>query len=85
VDALFHSLAAHARPGVAVLLTGMGSDGARGLLALRKAGWSTVAQDAATSAVDGMPRAARELGAALEVLPLDRIGPRVRRILGGPP
>lgn len=85
VDALFHSLAAHARPGVAVLLTGMGSDGARGLLALRKAGWSTVAQDAATSAVDGMPRAARELGAAREVLPLDRIGPHVRRILGGSP
>jgi two-component system response regulator WspF len=84
VDALFHSLAAHARPGVAVLLTGMGRDGASGLLALRKAGWSTVAQDA-TAVVDGMPRAARELGAAREVLPLPKIGPHVRRRLGGLP
>ena len=84
-DALFLSLAAHAPPGVAVLLTGMGRDGAEGLLALRKAGWRTIAQDAASSAVDGMPRAARELGAAQAVLPLSRIGLHLRQLLGVAP
>ena len=63
--------------GVAVLLTGMGSDGARGLLGLRGRGWHTVAQDAGSCVVYGMPKAAADLGAAAEVLPLDRIGPAV--------
>jgi chemotaxis response regulator CheB len=85
VDALFFSLASHAPPGIAVLLTGMGRDGADGLLALRKAGWRTVAQDASTSAVDGMPRAARELGAAQLALPLPQIGPYLRKQLGVAP
>jgi len=74
VDVFFES-AARCWPGVgvAVLLTGMGRDGAAGLLALRRAGWRTIAQDEATSAVWGMPRAAVELGAAELVAPLDQI------------
>src|SRR4051794_29309329 len=74
VDVFFASVARHwPRPGVAALLTGMGRDGAEGLLALRKSGWKTVAQDEATSVVWGMPRAAAELGAADQVLPLPLI------------
>jgi two-component system response regulator WspF len=74
VDVFFASVAAHwPDPGVAVLLTGMGRDGASGLLALRRGGWHTLAQDEATSVVWGMPRAAAELGAAERVLPVDRI------------
>jgi chemotaxis response regulator CheB len=67
-----------------VLLTGMGSDGAAGLLALRQAGWTTIAQDQASCVVYGMPRAAAEAGAASEVVPLDEIGARVARVLGAP-
>ncbi|MFO0783141.1 MAG: chemotaxis-specific protein-glutamate methyltransferase CheB [Phycisphaerales bacterium] len=75
VDVLFQSAAAApVQPGVAVLLTGMGRDGARGLLELRSRGWTTIAQDEATSVVWGMPGAARELGAAERVLPLGCIG-----------
>lgn len=77
VDALFHSLAARARPGVAVLLTGMGRDGAAGMRALRDRGWHTIAQDEASSVVWGMPGAAHRMGAAVEVLPLAAIGPSV--------
>src|SRR5262249_28623029 len=86
VDVFFESLAAAGvRPGVAVLLTGMGSDGARGLARLRKLGWHTIAQDEASSVVYGMPRAAAELNAAVEVLPLAQIGPAVRsRLLAVP-
>lgn len=62
---------------VAVLLTGMGRDGAAGLSALRSHGHHTLAQDEATSAVYGMPKAAAELRAATEILPLGRIGPRL--------
>jgi two-component system response regulator WspF len=76
-DVLFMSLAACIRPGVGVLLTGMGTDGADGLLRLRKAGWHTVAQDEATCVVYGMPRAAVALRAVVEVLPLPLIGPAV--------
>jgi two-component system response regulator WspF len=60
---------------VAVLLTGMGRDGAEGLKRLRERGHHTIAQDAATSAVYGMPKAAAELDAAAEILALDKIGP----------
>jgi two-component system response regulator WspF len=78
IDVLFFSLAQpHTAPRVGVLLTGMGRDGAAGLLALRKSGALTIAQDAATSVVYGMPKAAAELDAATEILPLSAIGPRV--------
>ena len=73
IDVLFAS-AARACPGAwGVLLTGMGRDGAEGLLALREGGGLTVAQDARTCAVYGMPRAADELNAASAVLPVHAI------------
>jgi len=78
VDVFFESLAvAWPRPGVAVLLTGMGSDGARGLGRLKELGWHTIAQDQETSVVYGMPRAAAERHAASETLSLSQIGPAV--------
>jgi len=78
VDVFFASLAAlWPTPGAAALLTGMGRDGAAGLLALRRAGWLTVAQDEATSIVWGMPRAAVELDAADRVLPISAVGAAV--------
>jgi two-component system chemotaxis response regulator CheB len=75
VDALLGSVAItrQARETVAVLLTGMGRDGADGLAELRAAGAWTLAQDQASSAVWGMPEAAVKLNAACEVLPLDEI------------
>jgi two-component system response regulator WspF len=74
VDVFFASVvSAWPRPGVAALLTGMGSDGARGLLLLRKAGWQTITQDQAGCIVYGMPKAAAELNAACRILPLNRI------------
>lgn len=60
-----------------VLLTGMGRDGAHGMLTIRRAGGHTIAQDAATSAIFGMPKAAIDLGAAAEVLPASQIAPRL--------
>ena len=74
IDVFFHSVARHWTGNAAgVLLTGMGRDGAAGLLAMRHAGHATIAQDEATCAVYGMPRAAAELGAAERILPLDNI------------
>jgi two-component system, chemotaxis family, response regulator WspF len=82
VDVFFRSVRANIKSrGVGVLLTGMGSDGARGLLELRQAGWQTLAQDQPTSIVYGMPKAAKELGAACEVLPLDQIARSILRAL----
>ena len=83
VDVFFKSVAAQ-WPGtvVGVLLTGMGRDGAEGLKALRDRGQHTIAQDQATSAVYGMPKAAAELQAAVEILALDKIGPRLTNVLG---
>ncbi|PTX00192.1 CheB methylesterase domain-containing protein [Pararhodobacter aggregans] len=75
VDALFHSAVPVARRVTAALLTGMGRDGAEGLLALRQAGARTIGQDRATSVVYGMPGAARDLDAVDQELPLSAIGP----------
>lgn len=75
VDVFFGSVAQHWQaPCVAALLTGMGRDGAWGLLQLRQRGYVTIAQDRATAAVYGMPKAAVEAGAASQVLPLGQIG-----------
>jgi two-component system, chemotaxis family, protein-glutamate methylesterase/glutaminase len=83
VDVLFESLAADLGAKVlACLLTGMGRDGAAGLLAIRRAGGLTLAQDEATSVVYGMPREAVLMDAAQLVLPLDQIGPQIAEILG---
>jgi two-component system chemotaxis response regulator CheB len=81
VDVLFDSaVKAGAGPhSVAALLTGMGTDGARGLLHLRAAGAGTIAQDEDTCVVYGMPREAVALSAAQTVLPLEQIGPRLER------
>jgi two-component system response regulator WspF len=84
VDVFFHCVAQHWKgEAIGVLLTGMGRDGAEGLLAMRRAGQTTIAQDQASSAVYGMPRAAAELDAAQMILPLARIGPILRGTLGG--
>ncbi|MFM7148795.1 MAG: chemotaxis-specific protein-glutamate methyltransferase CheB [Gemmataceae bacterium] len=74
VNACFSSLCTRYRvPGVAVLLTGMGADGAKGLGQLRKAGWFTIAQDESTSVVYGMPKAAAETNAACRIMPIGQI------------
>lgn len=65
---------------VAAVLTGMGNDGANGLAAIASAGGYTIAQDAETSVVYGMPKAAAEAGAVIEVLPLEAIGPRLAEL-----
>lgn len=73
VDVLFNSMAVLGHRGVGVLLTGMGRDGAEGLLAMKNAGALTLGQDEATSMVYGMPRVAFEIGAACRQLPLRRM------------
>jgi two-component system chemotaxis response regulator CheB len=78
VDVLFKSVAAHAgAAAVGVILTGMGRDGAEGLLAMRKAGAHTLGQDEGSSVVYGMPKAALQIGAVERQVRLDRIGPAV--------
>ena len=78
VDVLFQSAAQHYRGRtLGVLLTGMGNDGAAGLLAIREAGGMTIAQDEASSVVWGMPQEAIKLGAAQAVLPVERIITRI--------
>jgi two-component system chemotaxis response regulator CheB len=82
-DILFGSIADHIGPAaVGVLLTGMGEDGAAGLLRMRAAGARTIAQDEVSSAVYGMPREAKRLGAAEEVLPLASIADAVIHAVG---
>jgi two-component system chemotaxis response regulator CheB len=74
VDVLFESVAAEAGPAaIGCLLTGMGRDGALGLLAMRRAGGVTIAQDEATSVIFGMPREAVRLDAASRVLPIGEV------------
>ena len=73
VDVLFRSAQSMAQQVVAVLLTGMGRDGAEGMVALRQAGAHTIAQDQQSSVVYGMPRVAQELGGACRSLGLEKI------------
>jgi two-component system chemotaxis response regulator CheB len=81
IDVLFESVARDVGPrAVAVLLTGMGKDGASGLKDIRDAGGMTVAQDEASCVVFGMPREAIRLGAASHVLPLGDIAPFLRSL-----
>lgn len=83
VDVFFHSVSRlWLGDAVGVLLTGMGRDGALGLKSLRDKGRHTIAQDQATSAVYGMPKAAVALDAAVEVLPLERIAPKLLKLIG---
>ncbi|HEY0334272.1 MAG TPA: chemotaxis response regulator protein-glutamate methylesterase [Stenotrophomonas sp.] len=78
VDVLFRSVAANAGPNaIGAILTGMGDDGARGLLEMQQAGAATLVQDEASSVVWGMPGAAFRLGAAQEAVPLDRVAERL--------
>ncbi len=85
VDVLFESIAKTLAPAVAAcLLTGMGRDGAAGLRAIRDGGGLTIAQDEATSVVFGMPREAILLGAAEQILPIDRIGPALAALMNAP-
>jgi two-component system chemotaxis response regulator CheB len=83
IDVLFESFAQElGADGAGCLLTGMGRDGAAGLLAIRRAGGRTIAQDEATSVVFGMPREAILMGAAEQVLALDQIAPRLGVLAG---
>lgn len=89
IDVFFSSLArCNYPPAVATLLTGMGRDGAQGLLILRNQGWHTIAQDEESSIIFGMPKAAIELKAATDILPIEKIGPRIvsisKRVAIGP-
>lgn len=82
VNVFFHSVAQHwPDKGLAIILTGMGNDGARGLMELRDLGWHTIAQDEATSAVYGMPKAAVQMNAVVESLPVDAIASAVIEFL----
>ena len=82
-DVLMISLAEiYGAKNVAVVLTGMGGDGALGIKAIKNKGGATIAQDEKTSVVYGMPRAAAQLNAAIEVLPLDGIAAAVVRHAG---
>lgn len=83
VDVLFESLAAEYGPdAVACLLTGMGRDGAAGMLAMRHAGAYTIAQDESSCVVYGMPREAVLLGAVERSLPLSEIGAHLANVVG---
>jgi two-component system chemotaxis response regulator CheB len=78
VDVLFQSVAQHAGSNaVGVLLTGMGADGGRGMLAMRESGAHTIAEDESSCVVFGMPQEAIRLGAAAEVVPLHAVADRI--------
>jgi two-component system chemotaxis response regulator CheB len=80
VDVLFRSVASSAGANaLGIIMTGMGSDGAHGLLAMREAGAATLAQDEASSVVFGMPKEAIRLGAAARVVPLDAVPAEILR------
>ena len=81
IDVFFQSVCRLWRgSAVGVLLTGMGRDGAQGLQTIRAQGHHTIAQDEATSAVYGMPKAAAALNAAVDILPLDQIAGRIHDV-----
>lgn len=83
VDVMFHSVARSiGAQAVGILLTGMGRDGAEGLLAMRKTGAETLIQSGETCVVNGMPKAAFEIGAVDRVVALDQIGAAVSNLLG---
>lgn len=83
-NVLFWSLAkSYGAKALGVILTGMGTDGASGLVEMKKAGAHVLAQDEATSAVFGMPKAAINFGAVDEVLPIEAIGPRIFELVKG--
>jgi two-component system chemotaxis response regulator CheB len=85
VDVMFFSIAELAGDSaIAILLTGMGTDGARGLFALKQAGAATIAQDEASSVVYGMPREAVRLGAVDTVAPLSSIPALLTRLTRAP-
>jgi two-component system chemotaxis response regulator CheB len=82
VDILFHSVAEHAgESAIGIILTGMGDDGARGLLALRRTGARTIGQDEKSSVVYGMPKVAFEIGAVQEQVSLDLIPRKLHSLL----
>jgi two-component system chemotaxis response regulator CheB len=84
VDVMMHSVAKNVGANaVGIILTGMGSDGASGMLAMRKAGARNLAQDKASSVVFGMPKVAYEKGGAEQLVPLEEIADRVVRIFEG--
>ncbi|MGY2198708.1 chemotaxis-specific protein-glutamate methyltransferase CheB [Pseudomonas gingeri] len=81
IDVFFESVASYWKgDAVGVLLTGMGRDGAQGLKLMRERGYLTIAQDQASSAVYGMPKAAAAIDAAVEIRSLNRISPRLLEI-----
>ncbi|MCX4193874.1 protein-glutamate methylesterase/protein-glutamine glutaminase [Methylophaga sp. OBS1] len=81
VDVLFHSVAEHAGPrAIGILLTGMGEDGARGMLAMKQAGAHNIVQDEKSSVVWGMPGSAFKLGAARRSLPLAEIAKEILKL-----
>lgn len=83
VDVLFQSVAAvSGRRSVCALLTGMGRDGADGMMAIRRAGGTTIAQNKETSVVFGMPNVAQQIGAAMQMAPLDQIAARMMHAVG---
>jgi two-component system chemotaxis response regulator CheB len=84
-NALFQSVAQnYGADAIGILMTGMGRDGARGLMAMHQAGAYTIAQDEKSSIVFGMPKEAIELGAVSEVLPLEQIAPRLLMLVKFP-
>jgi len=85
VDVLFNSVAKTAgASAVGAILTGMGRDGAAGLLAMREAGAATIGQDEATCVVYGMPKTAMQIGAVQRQLPLDRMAAQILAMTGAP-